>query len=140
MAHTYLLRSNGLVSERPQYLYMRVALAAHGTDVQLVLRTYDALSQHLFTPASPVLFNAGTKSRNYASCFLYKPDVSTPLSQLRSAGDLDALWLADGGIGLSLCDVPARRSAPIAAFGYYMSLTSTISTDPRQPQGPASSA
>ncbi len=109
MAHTYLLRVGGRVVERPQYMYMRVALVAHGDDFDLVLRTYDALSRHLFTPASPVLFNAGTRSSNYASCFLYMPDASTPATQLRSAADLDTLWLADGGIGLSLGDIPAKR-------------------------------
>lgn len=90
-------------------MYMRVALAAHGANLELVLQTYEALSAHLFTPASPVLFNAGTKSRNFASCFLYKPDPSTPLSRLHSARDLDTMWLADGGIGLSLADIPARK-------------------------------
>ncbi|KAI0688618.1 hypothetical protein C8T65DRAFT_746515, partial [Cerioporus squamosus] len=113
LAHTYLLRVDGRVIERPQYLYMRVALVAHAPDLNLVIRTYDALSRHLFTPASPVLFNAGTHSSNYASCFLYMPDTSTPLSQLNSTADLDTLWLADGGIGLSLGDIPARRTHPV---------------------------
>ncbi len=104
-----MLRVRGRLIERPQFLYMRVALVAHGDDIPLVLKTYDALSRHLFTPASPVLFNAGTRSLNYASCFLYMPDASTPTTQLDSATDLDALWLADGGIGLSLGDIPAKR-------------------------------
>lgn len=112
MAHTYLLRVNGHIIERPQYMYMRVALMAHGDNLDLVLQTYDALSRHVFTPASPVLFNAGTRSSNYASCFLYIPDVSTPTTQLESVADLDRLWLADGGIGLSLGDIPAKRYAP----------------------------
>ncbi|RDX47464.1 alpha subunit of ribonucleoside-diphosphate reductase [Lentinus brumalis] len=110
--HTYLLRVDGVVVERPQYLYMRVALIAHGKDLQRVLETYEALSCHRFTPASPVLFNAGTRSSNYASCFLYMPDASNPSTQLRSASDLDNLWLADGGIGLSLSEIPAKRTHP----------------------------
>ncbi len=109
MAHTYLLRVDSRVVERPQYLYMRVAVMAHRDDLALVLATYDALSRHLFTPASPVLYNAGTRSRNHASCFLYAPVGPTLSAQLQSVPDLDALWLADGGIGLSLAEVPAKR-------------------------------
>ncbi|KAI0717705.1 ribonucleoside-diphosphate reductase large subunit [Cerioporus squamosus] len=113
IAHSYLLRRHdGQIIERPQYMYMRVAIAAHKYSIDLVLRTYDALSRHLFTPASPVLFNAGTMFSHYASCFLYQPDPTSPSSQLRSAQDLDDLWLADGGIGLSLGDIPANRATP----------------------------
>ncbi|RPD54721.1 PFL-like glycyl radical enzyme, partial [Lentinus tigrinus ALCF2SS1-6] len=110
MTQSYLLRVNGRVIQRPQYLYMRVALAAHGDNLDLVTQTYDALSHRLFTPASPVLFNAGTLSQHYASCFLHTPEVTSPVEQLASAAALDPLWLADGGIGLSLAGVPAKRT------------------------------
>ena len=109
LAHTYLLRSNGRVIERPQYLYMRVAVAAHGEDVERVLETYDALSRQVFTPASPVLFNAGMTTPNYASCFLYTPDTSSADAILDSTRDVDKLWLADGGLGIFVGAVPARR-------------------------------
>ncbi|TFK81335.1 ribonucleoside diphosphate reductase large subunit, rr1, partial [Polyporus arcularius HHB13444] len=118
LAHTYLLRSAGVVIERPQYMYMRVALVAHADNLDLVLETYEALSNRRFTPASPVLFNAGTRTSHYASCFLYMPDASTPSTRLRSVGDLDSLWLADGGIGLSLGDIPAKRYLSIAPPPY----------------------
>ena len=110
MAHTYLLRSNGRVVERPQYLYMRVAVAAHGENLDLVLETYDALSRQVFTAASPVLFNAGTTIGNFASCFLYTPDATSVSTILDSARDLDKLWLADGGIGIYVGEIPAKRS------------------------------
>ncbi|RPD64428.1 alpha subunit of ribonucleoside diphosphate reductase [Lentinus tigrinus ALCF2SS1-7] len=112
MAHTYLLRVDGRIIERPQFLYMRVAVATYGTDTGKTIQLYNALSRHLFTPASPVLFNAGTRSQHYASCFLYTPDNSSPSGQLESTRDLDSLWLADGGIGLSLADVPPKKQRP----------------------------
>ncbi|TFK90046.1 hypothetical protein K466DRAFT_574464 [Polyporus arcularius HHB13444] len=117
MAHTYLMRCDGRVIERPQHMYMRVALAAHGSNIDLVLQTYDALSRRLFTPASPVLFNAGTQSRQYASCYLYKMNSDIATTPLESAHDLDVLWLADGGIGMSLAEVPAKRPHPGAQPG-----------------------
>ena len=95
--------------ERPQHMYMRVALAAHKDDIESVLETYEALSRHLFTFGTPVLANAGTAHRHYASCFLYTPSTSGPEDLLSSAHDLDGLWLADGGVGLSLGGVPCRR-------------------------------
>lgn len=110
LAHTYLLRAGGRIVERPQYLYMRVAIAAHGDDIDLVLETYDALSRQVFTPASPVLFNASTCTTNYASCFVYTPNASDTESLLDSARELDKLWLADGGVGLFVGAVPAKRS------------------------------
>ena len=110
LAHSYLLRVRGHVIERPQFLYMRVAVATHGKRTDLVIEMYNALSQHLFTPASPVLFNAGTHSRHYASCFMYMPANSDAVSRLQSTRDIDLLWLADGGVGLTLADIPARRS------------------------------
>ena len=109
MAHTYLLRTNGRVIERPQYLYMQVAIAAHGEDIDSVLETYNALSRHMFTVASPVLFNAGTNVPNYASCFIYTPDTSSATTILDSARELDRLWLADGGVGLFVGGIPAKR-------------------------------
>ncbi len=95
--------------ERPQFMYMRVAIAVHKDDLDLVLKTYDALSRHLFTFATPTLANAGTLKAHFASCFLYMPATSGPAEILKSVHDLDLFWLADGGIGLSLAAVPCRR-------------------------------
>ena len=103
------MRIDGNVIERPQHMYMRIALTTHRDDLPLVLQTYDALSRHLLTFATPTLANAGTLRPHYASCFLYNPDVDGPETLLRSAHDLDLMWLADGGIGLSLAEVPCRR-------------------------------
>jgi len=66
---SYLLRINGKVVERPQHLYMRVAVQLHKTDIQNVIKTYDYISQHYYTFASPTNFNAGSKMNNLSSCF-----------------------------------------------------------------------
>ena len=109
--HSYLIRVGGEVVERPQFLYMRVAIAIHADNIPAVIATYNALSQQHYTHASPVLFNAGTKNKNFASCFLYQPNIekAAPLDFLGTAHDLDRLWLNDGGIGTALCGVPCKR-------------------------------
>ncbi|RPD53766.1 ribonucleotide reductase large subunit R1ii [Lentinus tigrinus ALCF2SS1-7] len=112
LRRSYLLRAGGRVVERPQFLYMRVALAIHKDNLELVLQTYDALSRHVFTFATPTLVNAGTLKPHFASCFLYVPDASGPKGLLGSAHDMDLCWLADGGIGLTLGEVPCRRQQP----------------------------
>ena len=90
-------------------MYMRTAVAIHRKDIAGVLETYDALSRHMYTHASPVLFNAGTRNPGFASCFIYQPNPATPLALLQSTADIDRFWMADGGVGLSLAHVPAQR-------------------------------
>jgi hypothetical protein len=57
-----------LKGERPQHMYLRVAVGIWGDDLDRVAETYEALSTHKFTHASPTLFNAGTKTPQLASC------------------------------------------------------------------------
>ncbi|RPD77255.1 ribonucleotide diphosphate reductase large subunit 1, partial [Lentinus tigrinus ALCF2SS1-7] len=134
LRRSYLLHAGSRVLERPQFLYMRVALAIHKGNRDLVLKTYDALSRHLFTFATPTLVNAGTLKAHFASCFLYVPDASGPKGLLGSAHDMDLYWLADGGIGLTLGEVPCRRSVRFVRpfVDIYLMLSRTT---PRQQPG-----
>ena len=65
------------VMERPQHLYMRVAIGIHKDDIESVIKTYDLISQHYYTHASPTLFNAGTRLANLSSCFHEDTIVAT---------------------------------------------------------------
>ena len=40
---SYLLRKDGVVLERPQYLFMRVALGIHGNDLESAFETYSLM-------------------------------------------------------------------------------------------------
>ncbi|KAI0709402.1 ribonucleoside diphosphate reductase large subunit, rr1 [Earliella scabrosa] len=117
LLRSYLIQGSEGRTERPQFLYMRLALAIHRGDVPRVLETYDTLSRQLYTHASPTLFNASTTSPNYASCFIVQPNAQSPRTILSSAGDLDDCWMSDGGVGISLADVPSRRSQPVRQPG-----------------------
>ena len=66
---SYLLRLEKKVVERPQHLYMRVAIQVHKDDIENVLKTYNLISQHYFTFASPTLFNSMSHLNNLSSCF-----------------------------------------------------------------------
>ena len=53
---SYLTKIGTTVVERPQYLWMRVAVSIHGSDMEKVKTTYDLMSQKYFTHATPTLF------------------------------------------------------------------------------------
>lgn len=65
------------VAERPQHLYMRVAVGIHKDDIEAVLKTYHLISQHYYTHASPTLFNSGTRLASLSSCFHEDTIVAT---------------------------------------------------------------
>jgi hypothetical protein len=67
---SYLLRVNGKPVERPQDMYLRVALGIHRNDFKEAIYTYELMSQGYFTHATPTLFNMGTRNEQASSCFL----------------------------------------------------------------------
>ena len=72
LERSYLKKVNKKIVERPQHLYMRVAIALHhrNNDFDRIFETYEYLSQGYFTHATPTLFNAGTTHEQLSSCFL----------------------------------------------------------------------
>ena len=66
-----------IVVERPQHMYLRVALGLFKDDIPNVLKTYDLISRGLFTFASPTLFNAATRMGQLSSCFTGDTIVTT---------------------------------------------------------------
>ena len=68
---SYLLKdAHGRPLERPQDLFMRVALGFHKWDVDAAIETYELMSAKLFTHATPTLFYSGTVQPQMSSCFL----------------------------------------------------------------------
>ena len=54
------MKINGKIVERPQHMWMRVAIGIHGSNLEKVKTTYELMSKKYFTHATPTLFNAGT--------------------------------------------------------------------------------
>lgn len=106
----YLLRDGHRVIERPQFLYMRVAVAIHGTDIDRVLETYDLLSTRVYSPSTPILYSAGVQSRFLSSSFLYQPQLNDTMTVLSECvANFEEFWRTDGGVGLTLAMVPAQK-------------------------------
>jgi ribonucleoside-diphosphate reductase alpha chain len=58
------------VYERPQHMWMRVALAFHLDDIDAAIESYNWMSCMYFTHATPTLMNAGKRRQQMSSCFL----------------------------------------------------------------------
>ena len=107
----YLLRNNaGKVIERPQHMWMRVAIQLHGKDEEKVKETYDALSQGYFIHATPTLFNAGTNHPQLSSCFLVQMESDSIQGIYNTLGECAQISKWAGGIGLSVHNIRARDS------------------------------
>ena len=106
----YLQRVDGNIIETPQYLFMRVAIGIHGTDLPSVHETYFHLSNGLFTHATPTLFNAGTPRPQMSSCFLIanKGDSIDGIYGTITEAAQISKWA--GGIGVHISDVRAKGS------------------------------
>ena len=109
LERAYLLRKDGKIIERPQHMWMRVALGIHGKDFKDALETYDLLSQKFFTHASPTLFNAGTPRSQMSSCFLL--DVEDSIKGIyENIGDCAQISKYAGGIGINVHDIRCKDS------------------------------
>lgn len=100
LERSYLLRSSGVIVERPQYMLMRVAYHLNPDDP---VETYEALSLGLYTHATPTLFNAGTANAQLASCFLLS-NGSDVTDIYKTLGDCAEISRYAGGIGFSCSD------------------------------------
>ena len=107
----YLLRRrDGRVWERPQHMWMRVAIQLHSTDVEKVKETYDALSLGYFIQATPTLFNSGTNHPQLSSCFLVHMESDSISGIYNTLTECAQISKWAGGIGLSIHNIRARDS------------------------------
>ena len=110
LERSYLLKIGKRIVERPQYMYMRVAVGICNGDLDMALRIYDDLSQHFYTHATPTLFNAGTRRPQMSSCFLIGnkgDDIDGLFDTIKDVAKISK-WA--GGIGLHVHDVRAKGS------------------------------
>jgi ribonucleoside-diphosphate reductase alpha chain len=110
LERSYLSRVNGRIIERPQHMWMRVALGIHGNDIKEAIETYDHMSKKLFTHATPTLFNAGTETPQLASCFLLGMEDSVDGMYRQCLSDCAQISKNAGGIGIHIHDIRAKNS------------------------------
>jgi len=107
LERAYLMRVDKKVIERPQYMWMRVAIGIHGEDLARVKETYDLLSNKYFTHATPTLFNAGTNNPQLSSCYLIGMEDDSVEGIYNTLKDCAKISKWAGGIGLHIHNVRA---------------------------------
>lgn len=107
---SYLIRMDGKSVERPQHMWLRVAIGIHGDNMERIRETYYYLSNKYFTHATPTLFNAGTNSPQLSSCFLYSMESDSIEGIYNSLKDCALISKWAGGIGLHIHNIRASGS------------------------------
>ncbi len=111
LERSYLLKdSSGKIQERPQHMWMRVALGIWGADLAKAFETYDMMSMKRFTHATPTLFNAGTPNCQLSSCYLIAMDSDSIGGIYKTLGDCAQISKHAGGIGLHVHNIRAKGS------------------------------
>ena len=110
LERSYLLKINKCVVERPQHMWLRVAIGIHGENLARVKETYDCMSLKYFTHATPTLFNAGTPRSQLSSCFLLAMESDSMEGIYNTLKDCAMISKWAGGIGLHIHNVRATGS------------------------------
>jgi ribonucleoside-diphosphate reductase alpha subunit len=122
LERAYLFRVNGIIVERIQHMWMRVAIGIHGNiqnenSLDLVKETYNLMSQKYFTHATPTLFNAGTLRPQLSSCYLIAMEEDSINGIYGTLGDCAKISKWAGGIGLHIHNIRAKGSRIIGTNG-----------------------
>ena len=119
LERSYLMRVNGVIVERPQHMWMRVALGIHSQrkDTQTIYQTlvyiqntYDAMSLKFMTHATPTLFNAATPRPQLSSCYLISMENDSIDGIFDTLKDCAKISKHAGGIGIHIHNIRASGS------------------------------
>jgi ribonucleoside-diphosphate reductase alpha chain len=108
LERSYLLKLNGKVAERPQYMYLRTALQVWGSNIEKVVETYNLLSEGYYTHATPTLFNSGIGRPQLSSCFLLDVQDDSIEGIFNTLKESAQISKNAGGIGISFNKVRAK--------------------------------
>jgi ribonucleoside-diphosphate reductase alpha chain len=113
LERAYLFKVGDKIIERPQHMWMRVAIGIHGdsknpNSLRLIKETYDLMSQKYFTHATPTLFNAGTPRQQLSSCYLIAMEDDSLDGIYNTLKDCAQISKYAGGIGLHIHNIRAK--------------------------------
>jgi ribonucleoside-diphosphate reductase alpha subunit len=118
LERAYLMKVDGVIVERPQHMWMRVAIGIHNNvinnndteTINMVMETYHHMSKRYFTHATPTLFNAGTPHSQMSSCYLIGMESDSINGMYNTLGDCAAISKWAGGIGLHIHNIRGNGS------------------------------
>lgn len=106
----FLLKIDNKPVERPQHMYMRVAVELFSDDMVNAIKTYRFLSSGWFTVSSPAYFHAGTPRNQMASCFLLDMQEDSIEGIYETLKRCAVISKNAGGIGLNVTKVRSQGS------------------------------
>ena len=114
----YIIRLNKNLCERPQQMLMRVAVQIHvNEEIDIaeklgnIKKTYESLSSHRYTHATPTMFNSGYKRNQLSSCFLLG-NLEDSIESIYGNALYDSALISknSGGIGIALHSIRSKNS------------------------------
>lgn len=118
LSEMYLLKnSNGILTERPQHLYMRVALWVTKS-LEEAIEYYNSISKQLISPATPILISSGTKVPQLSSCVLAYNAGDSKQGLLSTHNDISTYSSDGAGIGLCMSNIRSKESRLKSSGGF----------------------
>ena len=132
LERAYLKAINKKVVERPQHMWLRVAIGIHCTGLLVdgmgdletkfvldkVKETYDYMSKKYFTHATPTLYNAGTMIPQLSSCYLLAMESDSLDGIFNTMKECALISKGGGGIGVHIHNIRATGSQIRGTDGY----------------------
>lgn len=135
LERSYLKAIQKVVVERPQHMWLRVAIGIHCTGLKAmdienlvvgeeggvwdkVRETYELMSQKYFTHATPTLYNAGTPMQQLSSCYLLQMESDSLDGIFNTLKECAQISKGGGGIGLNIHNIRATGSHIRGTDGY----------------------
>lgn len=114
----YLLKlPNGKVIERPQHMYMRIALWVTES-YEEAMDYYKSLSEQRISKATPIMINSGTLIPQLASCVLHYNNSDSRNGLLGTMNDISTYSSDAAGIGLCMSNQRSKESRITTSGGY----------------------
>ena len=114
----YLTKTSaGKQIERPQHMYMRVAIWVTKS-LDEAIEYYEALSNQFISPATPIMINSGTKIPQLASCVLHYNNDDSRNGLLDSLRDISVYSADAAGIGLCMSNIRSKESRIKTSGGF----------------------
>jgi len=110
LERSYLLKHDGIIIERIQHMFLRVAIQIHGDNLDLIKETYNLMSTKQYIHATPTLFNSGTRYPQMSSCYLIglqDDSLDGIFDTLKECAQISK-W--SGGIGLHIHNIRSKNS------------------------------
>lgn len=111
-------KKEGKILERPQHLYMRVALEIWLGDIDKVIECYNGLTLNKYIHATPTLFNSSKPYNQLASCFLIDHVEDSIEGINETVADIRRISKFAGGIGLNISNIRGNGSYIRGTGGY----------------------